>query len=435
MFWGAKSELLETISLFSGAGGLDLGFECAGFNLRVAVEKEIWACKTLRRNFPNTVVLGPPTCPGDVRKMTGSEIMKAGDLGRDKVQIVIGGPPCQPFSIAAAQRFLKGDNRYKRIGFEDRKRGNLTFEFFRLVFEIRPKMFLIENVPGLADLDNGKTISGLRQAFNEIGYRTSEPFIVNAADYGVPQRRERLFLIGSLLHSGEFTFPEPGHWPMANLKNQPLHRTVAHALYGLAPDAPNHITRNHQRESILRYRKLGFGERDHLGRVDRLDPRKPSKTVIAGGSKGGGRSHLHPYVARTLTVRECARIQSFPDDFVFEGTTGRQFTQVGNAVPPLLAEAIARHIRICYLGFAIKAESKLSHMYDDSLSLSKMCESLLQAAVREAPDLTYYLMDKSIQTTAPAVKSKKGKVMPHGRVHETETLQDNGLHTLERFQT
>jgi len=87
--------------------------------------------------------------------------------------------------------------------------------------------------------------------------------------------------------------------------------------------------------------RLDFGERDHLGRVDRLDPRIPSKTVIAGGTKGGGRSHLHPHVPRTLTVRECARLQTFPDDFLFQGPVARQFTQVGNAVPPVLAAQLA----------------------------------------------------------------------------------------------
>ena len=108
---------------------------------------------------------------------------------------------------------------------------------------------------------------------------------------------------------------------------------------------PNHETRNHVESSIIRYRKLKFGERDQRGRVDRLDPRKPSKTVIAGGTGGGGRSHLHPFIARTLTVRECARLQTFDDEYIFKGSMSRQFTQVGNAVPPLLAEHIARHIK------------------------------------------------------------------------------------------
>lgn len=103
----------------------------------------------------------------------------------------------------------------------------------------------------------------------------------------------------------------------------------------------NHVTREHNAGSIARYMRLEYGGRDHLGRVDRLDPALPSKTVIAGGTKGGGRSHLHPYYPRTLSVRECARLQTFPDSYEFLGPVARQFTQVGNAVPPLLAYKLA----------------------------------------------------------------------------------------------
>jgi len=106
----------------------------------------------------------------------------------------------------------------------------------------------------------------------------------------------------------------------------------------------NHVTREHSAGSVLRYMMLNYGERDKLGRVDRLDPNLPSKTVIAGGSSGGGRSHLHPYIPRTLSVRECARIQTFPDDYIFKGPVARQFTQVGNAVPPVLGSQLGTAI-------------------------------------------------------------------------------------------
>lgn len=113
----------------------------------------------------------------------------------------------------------------------------------------------------------------------------------------------------------------------------------------------NHVTREHTAGSLERYMKLPYGSRDKLGRVDRLDPSKPSKTVIAGGMKGGGRSHLHPNFPRTLSVRECARLQTFPDDYEFMGAVARQFTQVGNAVPPLLAYK---------LGLALKEALRLN---------------------------------------------------------------------------
>ena len=109
-------------------------------------------------------------------------------------------------------------------------------------------------------------------------------------------------------------------------------------------DNTNHLTREHTAESVLRYMELDYGQRDQLGRVDRLNPHMPSKTVIAGGTAGGGRSHLHPYSPRTLSVRESARLQTFPDDYLFVGPSARQFTQVGNAVPPLLAFKVAEQI-------------------------------------------------------------------------------------------
>jgi len=150
----------------------------------------------------------------------------------------------------------------------------------------------------------------------------------------VPQQRLRLFVVGSRDSARTFEFPRKA--PM---------QYGAGAVLSLDPVlAPNHEVRDHLVSSVLRYMKLGYGERDQLGRVDRLDPTVPSKTVIAGGLNGGGRSHLHPEIPRTLSVRECARLQTFPDSYVFVGPTARQFTQVGNAVPPVLAAQIARSV-------------------------------------------------------------------------------------------
>ncbi len=180
-----------------------------------------------------------------------------------------------------------------------------------------------------------------------------------AADFGVPQNRKRAIIIGNLLGI-DFVFPT-GNFVLSPL-DITKYRTVAQALVNIKDDATNHITREHSKESISRYRKLKIGNRDHLGRVDRLDPNLPSKTVIAGGSKGGGRSHLHPFLARTLSVRESARLQTFPDSYVFCGTISRQFTQVGNAVLPLLAEVLARSIGEQI--FKIKYTKKLQHFIE-----------------------------------------------------------------------
>jgi DNA (cytosine-5)-methyltransferase 1 len=158
-----------------------------------------------------------------------------------------------------------------------------------------------------------------------------DPLVLDAAHYGIPQSRSRLFLIGSRLKK-PFRAPK--------IYNELI--GSGSVLNELPTNIPNAEIRMHNAELIARYMRLGYGQRDALGRVDRLNPTVPSKTVIAGGTKGGGRSHLHPEIPRTLSVRECARLQTFPDNFVFEGPTARQFTQVGNAVPPVLAAQIAK---------------------------------------------------------------------------------------------
>jgi len=199
--------------------------------------------------------------------------------------------------------------------------------------EFRPKAFIIENVPGLRDIDNGEQLADAIKRLNSAGYNVTEPFVLNAAHYNVPQQRLRLFIIGTR-GSGVFKKPTPS-----------LKRVSVGSVLTDTKGLNNNETREHKAESILRYMRLNYGQRDQLGRVDRLDPSLPSKTVIAGGTNGGGRSHLHPEIPRTLSVRECARIQPFPDDYIFVGPSARQFTQVGNAVPPALAAQIAQCIR------------------------------------------------------------------------------------------
>ena len=187
-------------------------------------------------------------------------------------------------------------------------------------------------MPGLRDLDGGAQLGEAVKLLEAEGYAVSEPTVFDAANYGVPQQRQRLIVVGS--RTGR-TFRSPA--PEAA-------QVGAGAALMNVTGLPNHETREHNAESVRRYMQLGYGERDQLGRVDRLDPLRPSKTVIAGGTNGGGRSHLHPEIPRTLSVRECARLQTFPDDYVFVGPTARQFTQVGNAVPPVLAAHIGQAV-------------------------------------------------------------------------------------------
>jgi len=326
---------IPVVSFFSGAGGLDLGFEAAGFHHAAAIEINPLFCDTLRKNRPHWSVLGPPVHSGDIRnKDEYSHLLRQGLGIRAPFEgVFIGGPPCQSFSIAANQRFSKSGENFKRTGFDHVDYGNLLFEFIWYIKEFLPRAFLIENVAGLLSVDDGVQVQKAVEELCAAGYQVQEPKVLNAASFGVPQYRQRVFLLGS--RTGEcpqYPVREPLLVPCGKVLSLPVDNVECH------------VTRVHRAKSILRYMEMNYGQREPLGRVDRLDPNEPSKTVIAGGANGGGRSHLHPEVPRTLSVRECARIQTFPDDYIFYGPPARQFTQVGNAVPPLLAYKIATSI-------------------------------------------------------------------------------------------
>ena len=331
-----NASAIPAVSFFSGAGGMDLGFHYAGFDNRAAVEHNPVFCATLRRNNPHQLVLGAPDYSGDVRNFEEISQALTARLGIAKPfeGVFHGGPPCQSFSMAANQRFAKGDDNFKRVGFAHSEYGNLLHDYLKLVAAFLPRVFVIENVPGLKQMDGGQQLAEALAPMLVLGYCIAPPTVLNAADYGVPQFRQRLFVVG-VRNGPEFVFP-PHSRPRI-----PCHAALLRPLAGVA----NHETRDHKPESVERYARLHYGQRDQLGRVDRLDPFRPSKTVIAGGLKGGGRSHLHPFEPRTLSARESARLQTFPDTYVFTGPSARQFTQIGNAVPPLLAFGVATAIR------------------------------------------------------------------------------------------
>ncbi len=330
-----SSRKIPAISFFSGAGGLDIGFDYAGFSNLAAIETNALFCETLRFNNPKRLVIGPPDFSGDVREREdiADILKKLVGIASPFEGVFHGGPPCQPFSIASNQRFAKGDSNFKRKGFSDKKRGTLLDDYAWFIRKFKPKVFLIENVPGLHEMDNGKELNRILEQLTRVGYSIMSPTILNAADFGVPQNRRRIIIVGS--RTGE-TFEVP----KSEKSIIPCFDVFQQKIF----DDKNHITREHTAQSVLRYMELDYGERDQLGRVDRLNPLLPSKTVIAGGVAGGGRSHLHPYSPRTLSVRESARLQTFPDDYIFIGPSARQFTQVGNAVPPLLAFKLAHQI-------------------------------------------------------------------------------------------
>jgi DNA (cytosine-5)-methyltransferase 1 len=199
---------IPVVSFFAGCGGMDLGLEAVGYRHVAAFEINELFCKTLRRNRPAWNIFGPPTHSGDVSKFeevteTLSQIISAPFEG-----LFVGGPPCQPFSIAANQRFSKSGENFKRVGFSHEKNGNLLFDFVRLIIAFQPKSFVIENVPGLRDIDGGIQ---LRTAIEELclhGYTVEEPLVLNAAHYSVPQQRLRLFVVGSRTNK-VFKYPVP----------------------------------------------------------------------------------------------------------------------------------------------------------------------------------------------------------------------------------
>ncbi|MBP2558356.1 DNA (cytosine-5)-methyltransferase 1 [Neorhizobium galegae] len=328
---------VPVVSFFTGCGGMDLGLEALGFEHKAAFEFNEIFCKTLRVNRPKWKVFGPPHYNGDVSKTEEIIEQLTGIISNPFEGVFVGGPPCQPFSIAANQRFSKSGENFKRVGFAHSKNGNLLFKFVDLVVHFRPAAFIIENVPGLRDLDGGEQLGEAIKILTAAGYAVEDPEVWDAADYGVPQFRQRMFVVGSRV-GGKFEMPE----------------RLSHVGCGSVLDTlpksmdENHETRRHAVASIMRYRVLDYGKRDQLGRVDRLTPTRPSKTVIAGGTNGGGRSHLHPEIPRTLSVRECARLQTFPDSYRFLGPNARQFTQVGNAVPPVLAATLATQVAKAY---------------------------------------------------------------------------------------
>lgn len=322
---------IPAVSFFSGAGGLDLGFEAAGFHHLASFEANDLFCGTIRANRPKWNVFNE-----DLSKRERVSSILHDRLGiRPPFEGVFhGGPPCQSFSVAANQRFSKSGGNFKRVGFAHKEYGTLLLDYVWYINACRPRAFLIENVPGLADVDGGDELAGAVGLLVSYGYAVSQPTIVNAANHEVPQDRKRLFLIGIRGCQRAVQIP------IGDARSIPSYKAFERPI----DDDPSHVIRNHKADSVLRYMELKYGERERLGRVDRLDPRVPSKTVIAGGMGGGGRSHLHPDVPRTLSPREAARLQTFPDSYVFTGPPARQLTQVGNAVPPVLAWRMAKCI-------------------------------------------------------------------------------------------
>lgn len=321
---------LTYIDLFSGAGGLSLGFEQAGFQQLLSVEMESDYCKTYRTNFPHHQLLQK-----DLTTLTEQDLINC--LNGQAVDLIIGGPPCQGFSMAG------------KIGrtFTDDPRNHLFKEFVRIVKIVQPYFFVMENVARLYTHNSGKTRIEIIQAFQNIGYSV-ECKILSAADFGVPQIRSRVIFIGRR-DKGKISFPEP-----LQISHQTVGSAIGHfpklAAGESNPHVANHEAMNHSAQMLekMAFVKNGGNRNDipeplrpktgDIRKYIRYNSNKPAVCIT-----GDMRKVFHYEQNRALTVRELAALQSFPDNFIFCGSKIAQ-QQVGNAVPPLLAKAIAESI-------------------------------------------------------------------------------------------
>lgn len=350
-------EQIPTVSLFTGAGGMDLGFDVAGFSTRCCVEQDSHCCITLRANRDLGIKTGfhsfleqAVVIEDDIRHVNGLRITSATELKKGELGLIHGGPPCQAFSVFG-----------RRKGLED-ERGTLLWEFVRIIDELEPKAFVLENVSGLKTYEQSSVLYDLCERLTLSGKYKISFHDYELADFGVPQFRKRIFLIGSI--EGKTVPPmTPTHGAVSINSFSGIfkpYRTAGEVLEGLGEpevtDLANHKGRVHSQKIIERYASLKFGQRDPKTRINKLDPNRPSFTIVVGSDAGGGKGHIHPYSPREVTPRESARMQTFPDFWAFSGTSRHPIRQVGNAVPPLFAALFAAHVR--------------KHLFDDIANLS-----------------------------------------------------------------
>lgn len=398
------------IDLFAGAGGLGLGFEQAGFDVVAAVEIDPIHCGVHRYNFPNCAVL-----PHSISELTGAEIRRRSGIGRQRVDVVFGGAPCQGFSLIG-HRVL------------DDPRNRLVRDFVRVVTELKASYFVFENVKGLTVGQHRQFLDELIDEFARAGYNTRLPWrVLDAAEYGVPQHRERLVLMGarkglplpeypaplfrpadevrkSLLPRGPSCADALGDLPNAEDFNDLLHRDAVRAKrWGRSSRYANEmrcmgeagwhfgyvrawdrglltssLRTEHTAISRRRFEATAAGEVEPISRFYKLSGGGLSNTLRAGtdSSRGAFTSPrpIHYAYARCVTVREMARLHGFPDWFRFHETKWHGARQIGNSVPPPLARAVATQI--------VRALGHAPRRPDGVLELGEPC--LLRMGMAEA---------------------------------------------------
>lgn len=356
-YYQGLSKKYRVIDLFAGAGGLSKGFEFYNqleenvFEIVAGLDSNNRAIKTFYRNHDTRT--DEFSTPIDLQKLSGRDILNR--LDTESIDVVLGGPPCQGFSHA-------GDRN------PDDERNELVYKFHEIVDQIQPEFFAMENVPGLKNRqkpEEAPFIQQLQSRFNESGYEI-EVFKLNAIHYGVPQKRKRLFVVGN---NQAVSLKKPkrihGRQKDLTMSQEPI-VTVDNAIMDLPTpirEEPqeyddnegmsdyatlmrdsakllyNHTPADHKQKTVekMREQKPGEGLYDWNHSWIRLELDQPSPTVKSNNRAPA----VHPTEHRVTTPRECARLQSFPDSYVFEGTKTSQLEQIGNAVPPLLAKALA----------------------------------------------------------------------------------------------
>ncbi len=346
----------NVLELFAGAGGLALGLEKSGIKCAALNEIDKWACQTLRENRPNWNVI-----EGDVRAINFDEY-------HNKVEVVTGGFPCQAFSYAG-----------KKLGLED-ARGTLFYEFARVVQEVNPLICIGENVKGLLSHEKGKTLEGMISILDEIGYNVVPVKVLKAINYRVPQKRERIILVGIRKDIDiKYKYPEP-HQTIYNLsdalkKGGLFNSKVPKSEGAKYPDHKKEILdlippKGYWRDLPLDLQKSYMGKSFYLGggktgMARRIGWDEPSLTLTCSPAQKQT-ERCHPDETRPFTVREYARIQTFPDEWKFIGSVSQQYKQIGNAVPCNLGEEIGYSI----VKFLNDYYSNLNKS-EDSISLAK----------------------------------------------------------------
>ena len=375
------TERPTVIDLFSGCGGMSLGFEAAGFDIAASIDFDAIHCLVHHVNFPYSATI----CK-DISQVSKAEIhARLKEKGfRDSVDVVVGGPPCQGFS-QIGKRAL------------DDPRNRLVFEYHRIVKELKPKYFVFENVPGIAIGSHKTLLDELVSEFKNIGYSVIEPYrVLDAATYGTPQKRKRMILIGYRHDMNTPAYPNPvrvenlsnghdlfesaqGHVgsaaAIADLADHDAYTDEDSGIdasrkkyvgyqknYDFEPSGDfalchkrhiekkiwGHIGSNHTELSVRRFANTKPGETEKVSRFFKLHPEKPCHTLRAGTASDRGAytapRPIHYEVARCITVREAARLHGFPDWFQFHRTIWHGFREIGNAVAPALAKRVGDEI-------------------------------------------------------------------------------------------